>query len=108
MRVLRRHIGTWLLVICSLILLLSACSALNPAAGEIVPVAKLRPGTILWSYQGASNVFTAAWSPDGKRLAIAGSDSTASGEQGHPSLSRWEGQYHERQQTLFRTRATCR
>lgn len=61
-----------------LILLLAACSA--------PPASALRLGTTWWTYQGASSVFTAAWSPDGKSLALAAMTRCRSGRRRTVSL----------------------
>ena len=59
-----------------LIVLLAACSMADPAVGSAHPIKALPLGTTLWTYRGVSSVFTAAWSPDGKRLALGEADGT--------------------------------
>jgi WD40 repeat protein len=41
-----------------------------------VPPILLRPGTLLWGYQGAFSAFTATWSPDGRTLAVGEANGT--------------------------------
>ena len=65
---MRTRIAAWLFACGWLVLLLVACSA--------PPASALRLGSTLWTYQGASSVFTAAWSPDGKYLALGEADGT--------------------------------
>jgi len=70
MQTLRIRTGAWLFVAGSLILLLTACSTLNTVVDPAPSASVLKPGTTVWNYQGASNILTAAWSPDGHFLAI--------------------------------------
>jgi WD40 repeat protein len=65
-----------LIALALLILLLTACSVPDAGTDSDPAATALRPGTTLWSYQGISNVFTAAWSPDGHFLAIGEADGT--------------------------------
>src|SRR5215469_16723373 len=58
-----------LLALSWLLFFLAACSFSDPATA-------LRPGTLLWGYQGAASVFTAAWSPNGHSLALGEADGT--------------------------------
>src|SRR5215470_10648675 len=60
--------AAWLFAFGWLVLFLAACSA--------PPASALRLGTTLWTYQGASSVFTAAWSPGGNSLALGEADGT--------------------------------
>src|SRR5260221_212144 len=59
-----------------LIVLLAACSVADPAVGSAHAVTALPLGSTFWTYRGVSSVFTAAWSPDGKRLALGEADGT--------------------------------
>lgn len=54
-----------LIVLARLALGVRACSIGSGTGSDTVP----SPGTKLWDYQGTSNVFTAAWSPDGTWLS---------------------------------------
>ena len=65
---MRTRTAAWLFACGWLVLLLVACSA--------PPASALRLGSTLWTYQGASGVFTAAWSPGGKYLALGEEDGT--------------------------------
>ena len=65
---MRTHTAAGLFACGWLVLLLAACSA--------PPASALRLGSTLWTYQGASSVFTAAWTPDGKYLALGEADGT--------------------------------
>jgi len=58
-----------------LIVALAACSAIDSPA-VAAPAVALPLGTTLWIYRGAASVFTAAWSPDGTRLALGEADGT--------------------------------
>ena len=60
-------LGLLLPLICSL-LLMSACSTENA-----LPI-KASPGTTLLVLQSVSDVFTVAWSPDGKHVALGEGD----------------------------------
>src|SRR6266568_4859592 len=64
----RLRSSTWLLITGWLILLCTACSALD-APSKSVPV-----GTVLLTRQTPFNLFTVAWSPDGTRLALGGAN----------------------------------
>src|SRR6266568_2292358 len=59
-----------------LIVLLAACSVADPAVGSARAATTLPLGTTFWTYRGVSSVFTAAWSPDGKHLALGEADGT--------------------------------
>src|SRR5437588_2818430 len=76
MQTLHIRTGAWLLVVASLILLFTACSTLNAGVDPVPPAAVFQPGTTVWNYQGASNIFTAAWSPNGRYVAIGEADGT--------------------------------
>src|SRR5260370_13440479 len=72
-----KRVAQLLTALAWLILLVTACSVPVAEGGGSDPAATaLRPGTTLWSYQDISNVFTAAWSPDGHFLAVGGADGT--------------------------------
>src|SRR5438105_13498648 len=66
MYTLRIRAATWLFAFYWLILSLTACSAAHATS---VPM-----GTTLFTSQSTANVFTAAWSPDGTRLALGSAD----------------------------------
>src|SRR5215469_8075598 len=68
--------GAWLLAVGAFLLFLAACAPHSTAASFDAAPAALRPGTLLWGYQGAFSAFTAAWSPDGHVLAIGEADGT--------------------------------
>ena len=70
-----RRVAQLLFALAWLTLLVTACSipvAGGTGADPATPT--LQPGTLLWNYQGTSNVFTAAWSPNGHLLAIGEAD----------------------------------
>lgn len=71
--------GAWLIAVGAFILLLAACAPHSTAASFDSAAATLRPGTLLWGYQGVFSAFTAAWSPDGRALAIGEADGTVQG-----------------------------
>jgi WD40 repeat protein len=78
MRTSRRKTGAgaWLMAVGTLILVLAACVPHSIAAGSDPATAALRPGTLWWGYQGAFSAITAAWSPDGQRIASGSWDTT--------------------------------
>src|SRR3989442_1344441 len=67
-----RHVG-WILSICCLIFMLTACFAV-----ETTPtIAVTAPGTTLLTLRSPSatnDMYAVAWSPDGKYIAYGGSD----------------------------------
>src|SRR5712691_290042 len=78
MNILRTHSMRWLLAIGGLMLLMTACATLNVSAMAVqpAPATSIPPGTTLLTAHTTFNVLTAAWSPDGKRLALGGTDGT--------------------------------
>src|SRR5205823_3888671 len=58
------------------VLLLTACATRDLPAVTSGQMIHIPLGTTLLTPQSASSVFTVAWSPDGTRLASAGSDHT--------------------------------
>ena len=66
----------WFLAIGCFVLLLTACSFVHPAVGSAPPATSLRLGTTLRSYRAPFSVIAAAWSPDGKHLALGEDDGT--------------------------------
>ncbi len=76
MDTLPAHRLGWVLALGWLIVLLAACSIADPAVGSAHPTIVHALGSTLWTYQGSSSVFTAAWSPDGKHLALGEADGT--------------------------------
>src|SRR5437868_4503652 len=66
MYTLRIRAAVWLVAFYWFILSLTACSAAHATS---VPL-----GTTLFTSQSSINVFTAAWSPDGTRLALGRAD----------------------------------
>ena len=64
----------WFLAIGWFVLLLTACSALNVPAAATDQTVRIPLGTTLLTPQSDSSVFSVAWSPDGKRLALGYAD----------------------------------
>src|SRR5260370_2000534 len=75
MNTLHAHRFGRVLALGCLVVFLAACVAIvSPAVAA--PAVALPLGTTLWTYRGVSTVFTAAWSPDGTRLALGEADGT--------------------------------
>src|SRR5579862_6866413 len=64
----------WFLAIGWLMLLMTACVAIEGPAVAVqpAPVTPVRLGTTLLTAQTAGNMFAVAWSPNGKYLALGG------------------------------------
>src|SRR5437764_741139 len=58
------------------VLLLTACSFVHPAVGSAPHATSIPLGTIFRSYRAPFSVIAAAWSPDGKHLALGEDDGT--------------------------------
>src|SRR6266849_3756643 len=76
MDTLHAHSFCRVLALSCLIMLLAACSVADFAADSAHTATAQPLGTTFWTYRSVSSVFTAAWSPDGKRLALGEADST--------------------------------
>lgn len=71
----RTSSARWLLIVGWVILLLTACSAIDaPVVAD--PITSIPLGTTFWTAQNTASVFTVAWSPDGKYLALGGAYGT--------------------------------
>src|SRR6266702_3650208 len=64
----------WFLAIGWFVLLLTACSALNVPTVATNQTVHIPLGTTFLTSQSDSSVFSVAWSPDGKRLALGYAD----------------------------------
>src|SRR6266852_8804115 len=76
MDTLHAHSFCRVLALSCLIMLLAACSVADFAADSAHTATAQPLGTTFWTYRSVSSVFTAAWSPDGKRLALGEADGT--------------------------------
>ncbi len=66
----------WFLAVGWLMLLMTACVTIEGPTVAVQPasVARIRLGTTLLTAQTPGNVFSVAWSPNGKYLALGGAD----------------------------------
>ena len=69
-------ISSFILVLGSFILLLTACSTRHVPAAATHQSVHIPLGTTLLAPKSASSVFTVAWSPDGTRIASGSWDTT--------------------------------
>ncbi len=67
MKIRITHHAGWISLICCLFLF---CTAARPGTGSASSSTTHPLGTTFWIYRDVTSVFTAAWSPDGKYLAL--------------------------------------